>query len=169
MWETCQALTHRCSNLPSSLLSDMRAAMQSFCEDCVVLAVRILWTLEMFQRQSQGAESLVKNVWLRVLSVNHWHKSVSVSLRQAKTATGCTVLKCGLGDLQSDVAQTFLIVVREGLARSPSWRDQLAVSAYAGAPGPRNPRSSCRFARLTLNPTGQSPRCGTRVYRDNGR
>ena len=38
----------------------MRAAMRSFCEDCVVLAVSILWTLETFQRQSQGEESLVK-------------------------------------------------------------------------------------------------------------
>ena len=33
------------------------------------------------------------------------------------------------GDLQSDDAQIFLIVVGEGLARSHRWRDQLAVSA----------------------------------------
>ena len=64
-----------------------------------------------------------------------------------------------LGDLQSDDAHTYLILA--------SLKDPLAVSANAGAPGPRNPRSSFCFAwlaRVSLNPTGQSPRCGTYCF-----
>ena len=63
-----------------------------------------------------------------------------------KNRAGCVCTVC-LGDLQSDYAQTFLIVVGEGWL-DPLQRDQLAVSAEAGALGPRNPRLSCKLDRL---------------------
>ena len=50
-----------------------------------------------------------------------------------------------LGDLQSDEAQTFLIVVGEGWHDPHRWRDQLAVSAGTSALEPR-----CRTGMRSL-------------------
>ena len=48
----------------------------------------------------------------------------------------------GACDLQSDDAQTFLIIVGKGWHNLHLWRDVLAVSVGSDAPRPRNPRSS---------------------------
>ena len=74
-----------------------------------------------------------------MLRGNHWHKSAGCVVAVSENCdlmydsevghrAGCVRPVC-LGDLQSDDAQTFLIVVGEGWHDPYRWRVQLAVSA----------------------------------------
>ena len=91
-----------------------------------------------------------RSVWLRVFRGDHWHRHggcrrrggrklrLDVRFRGVGHRAGCVRPVC-LGDLQSDDAQTFLIVVREGWHDSHGWRDQFAVSAGSGRSWTSNP------------------------------